>query len=511
MIRSTVFAILLLTVGCPIGAIAAGRAEHVVVIVWDGMRPDFISATNTPTLWKLAQDGVFFQNHHAVYPSLTNVNTTAIATGVYPQRSGLLGNHEYRPEIDARKPIDSEDLAAVRKADEVTRGKYLAVPTIAELVQQSGRTTAIVGAKDNVLLLDRKKERETDAAKKSANLYRKTAASVTGASVLGPFPSPATPNEKQDEWATKGLTELLWRESVPAFSLLWLSDPDHSQHAHAPGSPIALEGMKSVDRDLGAVLRALEKATVRDKTDIFVVSDHGFSTVEVAVDLRELLKTAGFHAATEFGDNSAPGDIMIVPNGGTAFFYVKDHDAEVTRKLVEWLQQSDFAGVIFSREKVAGTFPLDAAAIAIKDAPDVVMSFRWKEAKNQFGTLGMIAADWQRKAGAGTHATLSKFDMHNTLIAAGPDFQRGATDDLPTGNVDLAPTILEILGIKAPPMDGRVLTEAMVDGSAPENSRTEMLEASREFPHAIWRQHLKVLHVGQTIYFDEGNGILASK
>ena len=106
------------------------------MIVWDGMRPDFISATNTPILWKLAQDGVFFQNHHAVYPSLTNVNTTAIATGVYPQRSGLLGNHEYRPEIDARKPIDSEDLAAVRKADEVTRGKYLAVPTIAELVQQ---------------------------------------------------------------------------------------------------------------------------------------------------------------------------------------------------------------------------------------------------------------------------------------------------------------------------------------------------------------------------------------
>ena len=38
-----------------------------------------------------------------------------------------------------------------------------------------------------------------------------------------------------------------------------------------------------------------------------------------------------------------------------------------------------------------------------------------------------------------------------------------------------------------------------------------MLEASREFPHTIWRQYLKVLHVGQTIYFDEGNGVLASK
>ena len=92
-----------------------------------------------------------------------------------------------------------------------------------------------------------------------------------------------------------------------------------------------------------------------------------------------------------------------------------------------------------------------------------------------------------------------------------PDFSRGTVDDLPTGNVDLAPTILEILGIKAPPMDGRVLVEAMIDRPAAEKSRTETLEASREFPHASWRQHLKILRVGQTIYFDEGNGALVPK
>jgi predicted AlkP superfamily pyrophosphatase or phosphodiesterase len=296
----------ILALGRPTASDAAGRAKHVVVIVWDGMRPDFISAANTPTLWKMAQEGVFFQNHHAVYPSATNVNGTAIATGVYPQRSGLLGNWEYRPEIDARNVIATEDPIAVRKGDELTRGKYLAVPTIEELVQQSGRLTAIAGAKDSVFLHDRSPRRETDAARKSMNLYRKSAPSIPGADALGPFPLPVTPNEKQDEWATKGLTELLWRDGVPAFSFLWLSDPDLSQHAHAPGSPIALAAMKNVDRDLSVVLRALEKARVRDQTDIFVVSDHGFSTVEVSVDLRELLRRAGFRAATEFGDNPAP-------------------------------------------------------------------------------------------------------------------------------------------------------------------------------------------------------------
>src|SRR6201993_3526157 len=98
-------------------------------------------------------------------------------------------------------------------------------------------------------------------------------------------------------------------------------------------------------------------------------------------------------------------------------------------------------------------------------APDVVMAFRWNDSKNQFNVPGMIDADWQREAGKGTHATLSRFDMHNTLIAAGPHFRRGFSDDLPTGNVDIAPTILRILRVESPSlMDGRVLTEAMVEG-----------------------------------------------
>src|SRR5947199_1555433 len=86
------------------------RGEHVVVVVWDGMRPDFVSEQNTPTLWKLAQSGVTFRNHHSVYPSATIVNGTAINTGVYPNRSGILVNHDYRPEINAKKSIDVENV-----------------------------------------------------------------------------------------------------------------------------------------------------------------------------------------------------------------------------------------------------------------------------------------------------------------------------------------------------------------------------------------------------------------
>src|SRR5947199_9434292 len=103
------------------------RGEHVVVVVWDGMRPDFVSEQNTPTLWKLAQSGVIFQNHHSVYPSATIVNGTAINTGVYPNRSGILANHDYRPEINSKTSIDVENARVIRKGDELSGGKYIGV------------------------------------------------------------------------------------------------------------------------------------------------------------------------------------------------------------------------------------------------------------------------------------------------------------------------------------------------------------------------------------------------
>src|SRR5712671_1844426 len=128
----------LLSLG-PIAVAAPSAPErHVVIVVWDGMRPDFVSEQNTPTLWKLAQSGVTFRNHHSVYPSATIVNGTAIATGVYPNHSGLLANHDYRPEIDAQKSVDVENVAVVRKADQLSGGKYIGVPTIAELIHNGG-------------------------------------------------------------------------------------------------------------------------------------------------------------------------------------------------------------------------------------------------------------------------------------------------------------------------------------------------------------------------------------
>ena len=486
--------------------VPAQPGRRVLLVVWDGMRPDFVTEENTPTLWKLAREGVTFRNHHAAYPSATMVNGTVMATGVHPGRSGVIANHVYRSDIDPHHTVDVELPPIVKKGDELSGGKYIAVPTVADLVERAGAPSVIAAAKSVGLLLGR---RPNDAgANRSVTLFQGKA--LPDAAIdpitekLGTFPSA---HLQRDSWTTKALIDVLWKDGIPSFSMLWLGEPDLTQHQTAPGAPAAVAAIKSADQNLAAVLSALDKRKARETTDVFVVSDHGFSTIRRSIDIPKILNQAGFAATTEFTGEPKPGDIMLAGNGGSVLFYIVGHDSTVAHRLVEFLQQSDFAGVIFAKQPLDGTFALEQANIQNDHAPDVVMAFRWDASKNQFGIPGMIDADWQRSAGKGTHATLSRFDMHNTLITAGPDFKRGETNDLPSGNVDLAPTILQILRITPPDkMNGRILSEAMTVTIPSEQPQTKRIEAMKHFSSGTWRQSLQISRVGSTTYLDEGNG-----
>jgi hypothetical protein len=60
-------------------------------------------------------------------------------------------------------------------------------------------------------------------------------------------------------------------------------------------------------------------------------------------------------------------------------------------------------------------------------------------------------------------------------------------------------------------MDGRVLSEALVNGDEPPAPVSEKTEASRDFASGTWRQSLHQSRVGSTIYLDEGNGGFVKK
>jgi hypothetical protein len=121
---------------------------------------------------------------------------------------------------------------------------------------------------------------------------------------------------------------------------------------------------------------------------------------------------------------------------------------------------------------VDGTVALELIHVAHAErGPDLLVTFPWTSAPNAFGAAGTDLACVSGGAAPLTsdHGSMSPWNVRNTLVAWGPDFKRGVKARAPAGNVDVAPTVLALLGIEEQEgMDGRVLAEALAGGPDPE-------------------------------------------
>jgi arylsulfatase A-like enzyme len=96
---------------------------------------------------------------------------------------------------------------------------------------------------------------------------------------------------------------------------------------------------------------------------------------------------------------------------------------------------------------------------------------------------------------------MSPWNVHNTLLAWGAGFKQGVRVQAAAGNVDVAPTVLALLGIEgAGEMDGRVLGEAMLDGPDPATAAVET--RVHEVAAGSYRAALQLSHVQGRRYVD---------
>ena len=93
---------------------------------------------------------------------------------------------------------------------------------------------------------------------------------------------------------------------------------------------------------------------------------------------------------------------------------------------------------------------------------DIVASYDYDETALVQGLKGIEFESAQNNRGM--HGTFGPIDVHNTLVAMGPRFKSAMQDSLPSGNVDVAPTVAAILGLSLPSAAGRSLDEALAAG-----------------------------------------------
>ena len=444
-----VVTILLAAAFFPAGHAQQQRRTQLLIVV-DGLRPDYVTRDVMPRVYALGQRGVVFTAHHSVFPTVTRVNAASIVTGAYPETHGLLGNEIYIPSVSRTRVLDTGergDLEAVERAE----GKLLTAPTLGEILQANGRKLAGIssGSTGSAYLLN---HTVSGGALFHTDYTRPQELAPKVLSVLGRPPAHETPNDPQNQRAIDAYLKLCVDDLKPDVTIIWLNDPDGTAHANGIGAPLTRKSLTLVDGAIGRLEDGLRARGALDSTNIMVTSDHGFSTETGELNLPKLVEP--------FAKTLPDGSKDIVVAEGA--IYVRQPDAARVSAIVAALQQRPEVGAIFTRDGGAGTLPFDVARWNHARSSDILVSANWTGKANAAGFKGTTTQD-----GLAGHGTSSPYDIHNTLIAAGPDFREHATSSVPTGNVDLAPTLLRLAGIVPPPsMTGRVIEEGLRDGPA---------------------------------------------
>jgi arylsulfatase A-like enzyme len=459
-------------------------ARFVIVFVVDGLRPDAITAADTPTLFRLRSEGVEFLNSHAVFPTVTRVNAAALATGTHPGTNGILGNQMFVPAVEPTRAFNTGDHRNLLRLDQATGGRLVLARTLAERLQAHGLSLAGVssGSTGSAFLLNPRAASGVGVLINSAFEPGQSVAypldvSTTVLAKFGPGPAKVSGAARYDAvvtWTQQVLREYVLPTLRPDVVINWLTEPDHTQHHIGVGSPSAREALRNDDREIGRVLTSLDDLGLTPTADIFVVSDHGFSTNTAGVDVARALVDAGLKASAD------SGDVVLASSGQAVALHVESHDLGRIARIARFVQSCDWGGVVFCsgrapgdpRGAVEGTFALDLIHAANSErGADLLFTFPWTSEPNTFGVRGTDLANVGGGATlyASDHGSMSPWNVRNTLFAGGVDFKKKTAARVPAGNVDVTPTILRLLGIPDDDgLDGRVLAEALEHGPDPE-------------------------------------------
>jgi predicted AlkP superfamily pyrophosphatase or phosphodiesterase len=483
--------------------------HSVLIAVFDGLQPAQVTPELTPTLFALAAQGVIFASHHSVFPTVTRANAASMVTGRSPGGHGLAANTLVVRDFDPHQAIPALEPQLAQVARKT--GKVLIAPTLADILAQHGKAYVAVGV----------------GTSGNAYIHNPRAELSGGATIhpdftlpyslneeiiarFGPWPPETPPNTPRMAHAVRIMTEYILPERKPLVSLSWSSEPDKSQHDAGVGSEMSNAAIKDADRRLGRLMGWLEETGRARETDILVVSDHGYSTITEVIKVERLLRKAGFPPG------GAAGGVTVASNGGSVLFYIHKRDKGAAERLVAWLMEQPWCGAITASATVAGipgTLPAALVGDEGPRAPEITMSFRWNSQPNNAGYCGYTYSTGGA-SGLGQHGSMSQHELRNILFAWGPSFKQGVTVDNPSGNIDLAPTILRTLGISTEAcMDGRVLEEALAGG--PEAREVEwsieLHNAERKVGGKVYRQQITVSRVGNTTYVNEGNSTLGRR
>jgi hypothetical protein len=417
--------------------------RRVVMMIIDGLRADSVRPEWMPALAAYAARSHVFGAHRGVFPSATRVSSATIATGCYPERHGLAGN------AVAWWTNGGFDAVSVGSADFVERwraqaGHTLQVPTLADRL---GEDMLIVSNSSPGAAHMQDPNRLARFFHRSGS-WRPGGAPVPAEEALN-----VAYDSTGDAVTTARFCEALLHAAPAACSLLWICEPDHTQHTIVLGSPDHRALLAGSDRMVAQVIDAVERARAAgDDVLLLIGSDHGHETTDEVIDVSAALVAGGFKAALDSRE-------MVVASSGMGGLIYADYagatdglEAAGAAKLGTWLRAQPWCHDAWTGNALA------QVRLRAADGLTGAFALARRDDVNEFGVRGyahVIKDQFSPNdaSGNGQHGGFGPYEGAPLLLANGAGLAPG-TSTQATALVDIAPTIAAHLQLPHANYDG---------------------------------------------------------
>ncbi|WIM14172.1 alkaline phosphatase family protein [Enhydrobacter sp.] len=417
------------------------KSRRAVFVCCDGLGRDWIRQEKTPVLHDLARRSLWCEAHSAVFPSVTRVSAASVSTGCQPARHGLHGNRMGLIEegrIVVRDVGHPDFRMHLRRAT----GRTLLVPSLAERVAGEGGFVAFSNVSPGAAyFLD---------PDHFGYVYHRAGSYAPGGERIAGADALEVSHDLAGDWAMTGrfCTEVLC-DRRPAVAMLWLANPDLTLHGAPLGSPAHHEALGQAERCVLEVFRTVERLRSAGEDILLLIgSDHGQETIGDCIDVAAWLADRGLGAELE------AGEVAVAGQGTAALLYATDRGRAPLLAVLDEMRRAPWAAGVVVEAGLAGR------GHAARDGVVAAVNMARQDEPNAHGVRGRrwVVAEPGKPAaiGSGQHGGWGP-DETRPFLLANDGGRLSGTAGRATSLTDIAPTVVQFLGLSVEGFDGEPL------------------------------------------------------
>ncbi len=370
-----------------------------------------------PHLARLKNAGVFCTRVQTVYPTITYPIHASLLTGCYPESHGIGHNQPFQPDTEKRMRRWYWEIGQIRKKTlhQAAWEKGLDVASI--LWPVTGKNPYARRNFPEVLPLP------GESAVRKMLAYA-SPLWILRMELLYGRQRKSIRQPDLDEYAALLCEKLYASRRPPDVLTVHLVDCDAMRHAYGTDSPQAHAAMERLDRHVGQILQAVEKAGLMEETLFCIVSDHGQQDARRGILLDQKLRAACGARAQSLGMGA----------------YIFGDDLPAAKKALEANREKWGIRRILVKKDIRALHGPKEVRLAAEAEENCCFI---DEDEETFGEHGF---------------SLEAPQARTLLLLSGPGIPAGR--ELAEARlIDIAPTLAQLMRLSLPEAEGRSLTE----------------------------------------------------